>query len=182
MAKLFTNASGATWCLCLLNLLAIRCLQLWCQPMGPLCLWQCLNIEHGKGARVSTVLKHLARSVQCTFTVHKYIYILWVVLRRNIFTNTWNLRWRVWGWWLVWYYRHNIGGGDTILKILLARYRSDQILPWYLNIHPTHTNPFWPCGIQGQKHFGPFFQSIIGCTIYLKDTEGVLGVHRLNQR
>ena len=41
-----------------------------------------LNIERGKGARVSTVLKHLARSVQCTFTVHKYIYIWWVVLRR----------------------------------------------------------------------------------------------------
>ena len=33
--------SIGTICLCLLNLLAIRCLQLWCQPMGPLCLWQC---------------------------------------------------------------------------------------------------------------------------------------------
>ena len=31
-----TNACGAT------HLLAIRYLQLWCQPMGPLCLWQCL--------------------------------------------------------------------------------------------------------------------------------------------
>ena len=45
--KFLTNASGALptnsctatyW----LNLLAIRYLQLWCQPMGPLCLWQCL--------------------------------------------------------------------------------------------------------------------------------------------
>ena len=26
---------------CWLNLLAIGYLQLWCQPMGPLCLWQC---------------------------------------------------------------------------------------------------------------------------------------------
>ena len=26
-----------------LNLVAIRYLQLWCQPMGPLCLWQCLS-------------------------------------------------------------------------------------------------------------------------------------------
>ena len=40
MAEFQTNACG-TICLCLLNLLAIRCLQLWSQPMGPLCLWQC---------------------------------------------------------------------------------------------------------------------------------------------
>ena len=40
MAEFQTNECG-TICLCLLNLLAIRCLQLWSQPMGPLCLWQC---------------------------------------------------------------------------------------------------------------------------------------------
>ena len=34
------NACGT---ICLLNLLAIRCIQLWCQPMGPLCLWQCFR-------------------------------------------------------------------------------------------------------------------------------------------
>ena len=43
MAEFQTNACG-TICLCLLNLLAIRCLQLWSQPMGPLCLWQCFKI------------------------------------------------------------------------------------------------------------------------------------------
>ena len=54
MAKFLTNASGVTFfefptyacsAICLLNLLAIRCLQLWCQPMGPLCLWQCLILK-----------------------------------------------------------------------------------------------------------------------------------------
>ena len=44
MAEFQTNACG-TICLCLLNLLAILCLQLWSQPMGPLCLWQCFYIE-----------------------------------------------------------------------------------------------------------------------------------------
>ena len=43
MAEFQTNACG-TICLCLLNLLAIRCLQLWSQPIGPLCLWQCFII------------------------------------------------------------------------------------------------------------------------------------------
>ena len=38
MAEFPTYACSA---ICLLNLLAIRCLHLWCQPMGPLCLWQC---------------------------------------------------------------------------------------------------------------------------------------------
>ena len=42
VAEFSTNACGA---ICLLNLLAIRCLQLWCRPMGPLCLWQCFNIS-----------------------------------------------------------------------------------------------------------------------------------------
>ena len=47
MAEFQTNACG-TICLCLLNLLAIRCLQLWSQPMGPLCLWQCfVMVVHG---------------------------------------------------------------------------------------------------------------------------------------
>ena len=57
VAKFCTNASGATWwpnfvlmqefptnscgATCLLNLLAIEYFQLWCKPMGPLCLWQC---------------------------------------------------------------------------------------------------------------------------------------------
>ena len=42
VAEFQTNACGTIY---LLNLLAIRCLKLWCQPMGPLCLcqrlWQC---------------------------------------------------------------------------------------------------------------------------------------------
>ena len=42
MQEFPTNSCGAT---CWLNLLAIRYIQLWCQPMGPLCLWQCLWIK-----------------------------------------------------------------------------------------------------------------------------------------
>ena len=41
MQEFPTNSCGAT---CWLNLLATRYLQLWSQPMGPLCLWQCLYV------------------------------------------------------------------------------------------------------------------------------------------
>ena len=58
-----TNACGAT------HLLAIRYLQLWCQPMGPLCLWQCFtsirndNLHHQKEDRVPTVNSPLSTRV-----------------------------------------------------------------------------------------------------------------------
>ena len=76
-------------------------------------------------------------------------------------------------------YRHKIGGVDTISTILLARYRHDQILPWYLNIHPwpnPHTHPFWPDGIQGQKPF-LFKSSLVVLYFWRTNTQGrrVLG-------
>ena len=47
VAKFLTNATYACGAICLLYLLAIRCFQLWCQPMGPLCLWQCFERWNG---------------------------------------------------------------------------------------------------------------------------------------
>ena len=53
MAEFPANACSA---ICLLNLLAIRCLQLWFQPMGPLCLWQCLYFDGRVG--ITSALSH----------------------------------------------------------------------------------------------------------------------------
>ena len=63
MAEFQTNACG-TICLCLLNLLAIRCLQLWCQLMGPLCLWECLFCNFYLCPFVNTALV-LVTLLQC---------------------------------------------------------------------------------------------------------------------
>ena len=102
VAKFCTNASGATWWLnvvlmeefsrnscsatCWLNLLAIRYLQLRCQPMGPLCLWQCF------------ILMKIMRVVEpgCILTHGKVQICVWMWLRKNCACIIWSELTKAW--------------------------------------------------------------------------------------
>ena len=84
VAKFCTKGSGAT---CWLNLLAIRYLQLRCQPMGPLCLWQCfiLNMQ-------------IMRVVEpgCILTHGKVQICVWMWLRKNCACIIWSELTKAW--------------------------------------------------------------------------------------
>ena len=70
MAEFPTNVCGA---ICLLNLLAIRCLQLWCQPMGPLCLWQCfLNGNESNNLKNTVASVSKAKSSKLDYNSHLF--------------------------------------------------------------------------------------------------------------
>ena len=97
MAEFPTNACGA---ICLLNLLAIRCLQLWCQPMGPLCLWQCflypliscnqicilfqLQNVICRDCKIPTILPWPSASATCMVLSTNYQWLLYIGIINSI--------------------------------------------------------------------------------------------------
>ena len=77
VAEFPTNACGAT---CWVNLLAIRYLQLWCQLMGPLCLWKCFKIYF---IGDTLPLASIWRAVR----MGRYHYIITLILQKGWLLN-----------------------------------------------------------------------------------------------